>query len=246
MKNVPVHILLAAFVFGALAEPSIGEKALPDAAVLLERIRESWTGIAVRMDATMTISKPEGSETSCELKILRAGDDRTRIEFLSPERHRGKVMLMAEGKLWLYLPRANKVTQIPRRRDPFGLSSLFNDLAFDESEISSATVTERPDRYQLELQYHRKKVHGPSRISFDKSTLLPTRCEFFSSSERLLRSVVIEKRERWRGIPLPSTVRVLGVSRKWKEVRLEIEEFGDLTAEDAELCSLDALGSSRD
>lgn len=237
MSKIPLYTLFAACALGAFAaEP------LPDSDALLERIRTTWTGVAVRMDATMTITKPDGEQTSCKLKIDRAGDDRTRVRFLSPERHEGKVMLMAERKLWLYLPRAKKVTQVPRRRDPFGLSSLFNDLVFDESEIAAADVTELPDGHQLELRYHREKVHGPTRIIFDRTTLLPVRCDFFSPSERLLRSVIIDDRAMWRGTALPESIRVLGTSRKWKEVRLDVDRFSEMTAEDVERCNLEALG----
>jgi outer membrane lipoprotein-sorting protein len=237
MSKIPVYTLLVVCALGALAADP-----LPDSDALLERIRTTWTGVAVRMNATMTITKPDGEQTSCKLRIHRAGDDRTRVQFLSPERHEGKVMLMAERKLWLYLPRAKKVTQVPRRRDPFGLSSLFNDLVFDESEISSAEVTDIREGYQLELRYHREKVHGPTRILFDRTTLLPVRCDFFSPSERPLRSVIIDDRGMWRGTALPESIRVLGTSRKWKEVRLDVEEFGEMTAEDMEKCSLEALG----
>ncbi len=237
MKKIPLCILMSV---GALV--AFAAEPLPDSDALLERIHATWTGIAVRMKATMTITSPDGEHTTCELKIDRAGDDRTRVEFLTPERHQGKVMLMAERKLWLYLPRAKKVTQVPRRRDPFGLSSLFNDLVFDRSEISSAEVTELPDGYQLELSYHRGDSHGPTRVLFDRGTLLPIRCDFFSPSERLLRSVLVDKRRIWRGTPLPESIRVLGASAKWKEVKLEVHEFGEMTAEDVERCSLEALG----
>jgi hypothetical protein len=238
MKKIIACLMLAACASGAIAA-----RALPESDELLERIRQSWTGVAVKMNGTMTVTRADDSQIACELAILRAGDDRTRVRFLSPKKHSGKVMLMADRKLWLWLPRAKKVTQVPRRRDPFGMNSLFNDLVFDRSEISSAEVTEIGEGYLLELRYHREQRHGPARILFDRDSLLPVRCDFFSpTGERMIRSVLIDERKSWRGIELPASVRVHGRSSKWKEVKLEVEDFAEMTAEDMALCTLEALG----
>lgn len=215
-----------ALVLCSLALPS--GAAPPDAETLLSRTGDTWGPLQAVLTATMITKRPGREPSVMELRILRGGKGRTRIDFLSPEKQRGKAILQIQGETWMYLPRVHRVMEIPQRRNPLSDSMLFEDLFPGGLEATETTVEETEEGYVLisstTSRAHKKK-RGTHRIYFHRETLLPFRREFYGASGRLLKTIHIEETRQWKGVRLPWKVRFVDHLRQGNEVVIEIREI---------------------
>ncbi len=220
-----------------LAGVPAGASEVPAAEELVRRVAAAWDPVRVSLKATMTVERRNRPASIQELLIQRAGSGRTRIELLSPARDRGKVILENGGETWLYLPRTDRVVEVPARRNPLAGGVLFEDLFPGGAATGELTVEEQGDAYVL--------ITGGgsagSRIYFDRSSLLPIRREVYASSGRLLKTVHIDETRDWQGAQIPSRVRVVDHLRHDAEARIEILEASALEGDLEELFSKDNL-----
>ena len=224
-------VLLATSLVDAREEPTI---AVPTVETLVQRVATTWDSLHVKLTAGMTVVRPDRPDTEVQLLIRRAGRNRNRIDFLSPAKDEGKVLLQIGDETWLYLPRAKRVVEISARRNPLAGGVLFEDLFPGRPEISGAVVEELDDSFVLVISApEEKKKKKTSRIYFDRSTLLPFRREAYGSSGRLLKTVHIDETRKWQGVEIPWTVRFVDL-RSGIETRIEVlradELEGDLEA----------------
>lgn len=228
----------------ALTAASLAAAAgVPGPDELVQRCRDAWISVPVRMRATMTATRPGQPESVLDLAIERDGRGRTLIEFLTPGKDEGKLVLAVGEKMWLYLPRAGRVTAVSRRRNPFAAGVTFEDLLPGEIGGGAASVSETPESFLLEVKAQGTRQGGFSRIAFDKTTLLPVRREIYSSSGKLLRTVQIEETREWGGRSLPSRIRVVERARRGRDVLLEVREFAELGNPEDGRFDPDRLGS---
>lgn len=210
----------------------------PTAEALVESVAAAWDPVRVRLLAKMTVVSPGRPETETELLIRRAGSGRTRVDFMSPEKDRGKALLQSGSQTWLYLPRTGRVIEVPAKRSPLAGGVLFEDLfPIRDSGSESATVEVTGDAFIL-VDAAKK---GTSRIFFDRSTLLPLRREVYSSSGRLLKTVQIEEMRPWQGAQIPWKIRFEDHLRKGAQARIEVLQATALGAEEETLISRERL-----
>ena len=225
-------VLVAAALVGAREEPTV---AVPTVETLVQRVATTWDSLNVKLTADMTLVRPGRPDTVVQLLIRRSGRGRTRIDFLSPPKDEGKVLLQIGEETWLYLPRIDRFVEVPARRSPLAGGVLFEDLFPGRPEVSGAVVEELEDGFVLVTGAPgKKKKKETSRIYFDRSTLLPFRREAYGSSGRLLKTVHIDEMRKWHGIEIPWTVRFVNNLRPGIETRIEVrraeELVGDLEA----------------
>ena len=232
-------VLVAASLVDAREEPTV---AVPTVETLVERVAAAWDSLDVKLTAGMTVVRPDRPDTEVELLIRRAGRNRTRIDFLSPPRDEGKVLLQIGEQTWLYLPRAKKTVEISARRNPLAGGVLFEDLFPGRPEISGAVVQELDDSFVLVTGAPEKKK-TTSRIYFDRSTLLPFRREAYGSSGRLLKTVHIDETRKWQGVEIPWTVRFVDL-RSGIETRIEVRRADELERDLEALFSRERLAPS--
>ena len=232
-------VLVAASLVDAREEPTV---AVPTVETLVERVAAAWDSLNVKLTAGMTVVRPDRPNTKVELLIRRAGRNRTRIDFLSPQKDEGKVLLRIGEQTWLYLPRAKKVVEIPARRNPLAGGVLFEDLFPGRPEVSGAVVEELDDGFVLVTSAPEKKKKT-SRIYFDRSTLLPFRREIYGSSGRLLKIVHIDETRKWREVEIPWTVRFADL-RSGIEMRIEVLRADELESDLEALFSRERLAPS--
>ena len=217
--------------------------AAPSAEQLLQRLDESWGKLRARMSAVMTLSRPGRTASTLELVVDRDGASRMRIEFLTPEKDRGKTIIVLGGRMWLYLPAAGKVTEVPRRASALAGALAFDDLLPERSGEREAEVAELPDAYLLVIAPSGRARQETSRIYFDRGSLLPRRREFLSRSGKLLREAVVEADLTWKGRTLPRRLRITDHARGGNEMVLEIKSVMDLPPDPGNLFDPKSLGS---
>ena len=218
---------------------------LPTADTLIESVAAAWDPVQVRLIANMTVRQPGRPESATRLLIRRGGSGRTRIDFLSPDKDRGKALLQIGSETWLYLPRTGRVIEVPAQRSPLAGGVLFEDL-FPGQEAESATVEAGEDAFILVTRTSKKKKSGTSRIFFDRFTLLPFRREVYSSSGRLLKTLRIDEMREWEQVQIPWRIRLEDHLRKGAEVRIEVIRATALTAEEEQLIAREHLANPPD
>ena len=241
------HLLVACVVALIAAVPCLSQEELPTAETLVESVASTWDPVQVRLLARMTVLQPGRPEVETELLIRRAGSGRTRVDFLAPEKDKGKALLQVGSETWLFLPRTGRVIEVPAKRSPLAGGVLFEDLfPGGESETAGATVEATDEAFVLTTQTvrsgGRKRRSGTSKIYFDRSTLLPMRREVYASSGRLLKTVRIEKLGDWNGVKIPWAIHFEDHLRKGGQARIEVVEATALTPEEEQLVSHERLG----
>jgi outer membrane lipoprotein-sorting protein len=222
----------------AAQAPAAGSD-LPTAEDLVRRVAAAWDPVRVSLKATMTVESPERPASTTELWIRRAGHGRTRIDFLAPARDRGKVILEDGGETWLYLPRTGRVVEVPARRNPLAGGVMFEDL-FPGGAGAAAAVEANDEGFVLVLAGGADGKSGGSRVTFDRSTLLPLRRDVYAASGRLLKTMHVDATRDWQGARIPSEVRLVDHLRH-TEARIEILEASELSGDLDELFSKDRL-----
>ena len=237
--------IAATLMSGLTLAQEEGLPVLPTADTLIESVTAAWDPVHVRLIAKMTVRQPGRPESETRLLIRRAGSGRTRIDFLSPEKDRGKVLLQSGNESWLYIPRTGRVIEVPAKRSPLAGGVLFEDL-FPGQDTESARVEDGENAFILVTRTSNRKNSGTSRIFFDRSTLLPFRREVYSSSGRLLKTVQIEEMRAWGQVRIPWKIRFEDHLRKGAEVRIEVVHATALTADEEQLIAREHLADPPD
>ncbi len=218
----------------------------PEAAQLVAGVAGSWAPLEAALTATMTTQRPDREPSVADLRILRGGQGRTRIEFLSPERQRGKILLLLQDETWMYLPRPQRVVKVPLRRNPLSGSLLFEDLLPGSFSEEEATVEETDDAYVLITSGKGKKKGSSDRIYFHRDTLMPFRRELHGKSGRLLKTIHIEETRPWGDVDLPWKIRFIDHLRGDIEATLEIRKAEELGQDTEHLFTREGLAPPGD
>lgn len=220
--------------------------AAPDAAQLVAGVAGSWAPLEAALTATMTTRRPDREPSVTDLRILRGGQGRTRIEFLSPERQRGKILLLLEDETWMYLPRPQRVVKVPLRHNPLSGSLLFEDLLPESFSEEGASVEETDDAYVLITWGRGKKKGSSDRIYFHRDTLMPFRREFHGKSGRLLKTIHVEETRSWKNVNIPWKIRFIDHLRGDIEAILEIHKAEELGQDTEYLFTREGFAPSGD
>ena len=239
MSAVRRWVLLGMTLLAGSA-PAAATSGVPSAEDLARRAAAAWDPVRVSLKAIMTVERRGRPASTAELLIRRAGSGRTRVEFLSPPRDRGKIILESGGETWLYLPRTGRVVEVPARRNPLAGGVLFEDLFPGGAGVAESVVEEQDDAFVL-VAGDSDRRQARSRIYFDRATLLPFRRETYTSSGRLLKTLHVDATLAWQGTRIPSAVRLVDHLRHGAETRIEILEAEPLAGDLETLFSRDSL-----
>jgi len=226
--------------------PAVAAPDLPDAATLRQRA-SAWGAVEVALTARMVTHKEGREPFTADLRILRAGRTRTRIDFLAPPKDAGKVLLQLGDQAWLYLPKADRVVKVPPRRNLLADGLLFEDLFAEEPGAGVARVEEADGAYILVTTpagTGSERTEKSTRIFFHRDTLLPFKREFYGSSGRLLRTITIEETRPWQDQTLPWKIRFEDNLRNGTETTLEVLAAEELPGNIDELLSRERLAQA--
>ena len=228
-----ISALLGPVLLGTvLLGPAPGRQrgTVPTVETLVERVANTWDPLRATLRARMTVIRAGRPPSAFELLIRRGGRGRTRIDFLSPANDEGKVVLSIGKQAWLYLPRADRVVELPARRNPLAGGVLFEDLSLGAAETTGAFVEQTDDAFVLAASGSKGAKKASNRVYFDKSTLLPVRREVYAPSGRLLKTVYIDETRAWHAVEIPWKVRFVDHLEHGTETHIDIlkaEELGD-------------------
>lgn len=147
---------------------------------------------------------------SLEIRSRKIGDKaRTLVKLTAPKEVHGQSFLFAEGEkendVWMYLP-AFKVTRRIEggQKDGSFLGSHFTYADFESRDVKNATHTRLPDAqignvptYVIESKPSEKTSdYGKVMVWVRKSDDVPLRIRFFDHSDKVVKTLFIEKLEK--------------------------------------------------
>ena len=184
---------------------------------------------------TIATNTPDGSTESRKYRVLSKGNENTIVMTTEPASERGQVMLMKGRDLWIFLPTISQPVRLGLAQRLTGQVAN-GDLAranFAGDYRPKLLRTEKIDGenvYVLELSavdrgvtYHRVLYW------VRQSNYWPQKAEFYSLSDRLLKTCVYENFRPLGGRPRPTRLVMQDALRSGEE---SILEYADMRVRD--------------
>ena len=188
-----------------------------------DHIRFPTTGFQV--DIKITTTKPDRDPEIKEYRILSKGNERTLLMTTAPAIDKGTILLMKDHDLWAFLPNLSQPVRLPLSAKLTGEVSN-GDIAranFSgdyEPTLLGTEEIEKETYYTLELIAARRGVTYKRVLYWvNKATFRPFKAEFYSVSNRLIKTCHYQGYKTIAGEVRPTElVMVDAVTRKGRSV----------------------------
>lgn len=228
------RILLAAVALSVSSSPSCANDPPPvrsdelHAASIVEKadqVRFPQEGFQVEIAIT-TSRQGEDSEYR-KFRVLSKGNDNTVVMTTEPASERGQILLMKGRDLWLFLPNVSQPVRLSLSQRLTGQVSN-GDLAranfagdYTPKLLRSDTIDGQP-HYVLELTAADRSITYQRVLYWVKQdNLWPHKAEFYSLSNRLLKTCKYENFQAMAGRPRPTRLVMEDALRKGEQSVLE-------------------------
>jgi outer membrane lipoprotein-sorting protein len=180
-----------------------------------------------QVDVAITSSNAGEVVDSRQYRVLSKGSDNTIVMVTEPAADRGQIMLMKGRELWVFLPNVSQPVRLSLAQRLTGQVAN-GDLAranFSGDYTPKVLRTERidgEDHYVLELTAVDRSV-AYSRVLYwvRQKNFFPHKAEFYSLSNRLLKTCRYENFQTMAGRPRPTKLVMQDALRKGEESVLE-------------------------
>lgn len=235
-----IRVALAALALAAAAgnAPPVRAAAAKGADEILaaaDRGRNGWDSFSV--DVTITNFKQERPESSSRYEVLIKGADRTLVRFNDP-RDKGKLLLMLEDAMWLYMPSTSRPIRVTALQRLSGNASN-GDVAqtslaanYSAALVGEETVDGQP-AHVLELTARRKSAtYQKVRYWVGQASLLPLQAEFQLTSGKPSKRCVYERYETVAGRPVLRRAVIYDLLRAQQKTVMEYQKYAPRVLED--------------
>jgi outer membrane lipoprotein-sorting protein len=227
---LPALAFAASAVVGAEEAPAPADDALAASIVLkADQVRFPAEGFEVGI--TISTKTQDGPGEPRKYRVLSKGNENTVVMITEPASERGQIMLMKGRDLWVFLPAVSQPVRLPLAQRLTGAVAN-GDLAranFAGDYKPRLVGTEKVDgesMYVLELTavdrgvtYHRVMYWVRQANNW------PYKAEFYSLSDRLLKTCRYEKYERMGGRVRPARLTMHDALRADEESVLEYADM---------------------
>jgi len=218
-------LLLSCLNINAQVAVNQDEKQAQDIVQKADQVRFPPEGFQV--DVAITSSNAGEVVDSRQYRVLSKGSDNTIVMVTEPAVDRGQIMLMKGRELWVFLPNVSQPVRLSLAQRLTGQVAN-GDLAranFSGDYAPKVLRTERidgEDHYVLELTAVDRSV-AYSRVLYwvKQKNYFPHKAEFYSLSNRLLKTCRYENFQTMAGRPRPTKLVMQDALRKGEESVLE-------------------------
>jgi outer membrane lipoprotein-sorting protein len=168
-----------------------------------DRIR--FPGEGFQVDVAILTKGSEGTEDERKYRVLSKGNDNTVVMVTEPASERGQIMLMKGHELWVFLPNVSQPVRLSLAQRLTGQVANGDlaraNFAGDYNPRLLRTETLDGEKYNvLELTAVDRSVTYQRVVYWVRETTsAPHKAEFYSASNRLLKTCVYEKFEKVLG-----------------------------------------------
>jgi outer membrane lipoprotein-sorting protein len=200
-----------------------------------DRGRNGWDSFSV--DVKITNYKNERLESSSTYEVLIKGADRTLVRFNDP-RDKGKLLLMLEDAMWLYMPSTSRPIRVTPLQRLSGNASNGDVAQTSLSANYAATLGGREavdgePAYVLDLTARKKSAtYQKVRYWVAEKTLLPLKAEFQLASGKPSKTCRYERYETVGGRPVLRRLVILDLLRADQKTVMEYEKYAPRELED--------------
>jgi outer membrane lipoprotein-sorting protein len=187
-----------------------GEPAAPTAAEILAAMDEAMNFPEGTMVLHFEDLKAGGTGRRLEARVLYALDAGTLVEFLSPEREKGKRVLMIGDSMWMGSPGVSRPVRLSGK-DSFMGTSFTNDdvMNFTKADDYEARLLSTDaNGWTLELSARKKSLPYPRVIAVVDRAYLPVRLVMFALSGQQAKKVEFGEVRAFEGKLRPATMTV--------------------------------------
>jgi outer membrane lipoprotein-sorting protein len=193
-----------------LGANGVAYAAAPTANELVHRYDEVMSPKTFDALMEMVAHRQDGSTRAYKMRVLKSGDDKTRVWFLEPASAKGQEMLKVGDNMWVYMPNLKRALRIASR-DNFQGGDFNNGDILRVNYVADydATLVPAAD----DLLYALTLTAKSSEASYDRIRLwlrkdqrLPVKAEYYAASGKLLRSASFENIKVFRGLERPSLI----------------------------------------
>lgn len=228
-------LVLAAVSAGPVPARAAAAKGADEILAAADRGRNGWDSFSV--DVTITNFKNERPESSSRYEVLIKGADRTLVRFHDP-RDKGKLLLMLEDAMWLYLPSTSRPIRVTALQRLSGNASN-GDVAqtslaanYAAALVGEETVDGQPV-HVLELTARRKSAtYQRVRYWVAAASLLPVKAEFQLTSGKPSKRCVYERYETVAGRPVLRRLVIYDLLRAEQKTVMEYGRYSPRDLED--------------
>lgn len=237
---VRIHVLLVAvglllgpgfsFAQGSLDEEDALARAILEKSDAIRFPRESF-----QVDIDITSSRPDQEPERRKYRVLSKGNENTVVMILDPASERGQIMLMRGRDFWVFMPDVSQPIRLGLAQRLTGQVAN-GDLAranFSGDYTPRLLREERIDGQQhhvLELRaVDRGVTYHRVLLWVNKNNFRPLKAEFYSLSNRLMKTASYEDFRQMAGMARPTRM-VMQDALKPGDV--SVLEYGDMRLRD--------------
>jgi len=161
-------------------------------------------------------------------KIYYKKDKGTLMEFLEPQREKGKKILLVKDNMWLFVPFVSKPLRLSAKDSFMGTSFSNRDLMdFDLKNDYIAKVLQETEKYyKLELTATNKNVTYPKVIvDVDKEYILPIKEGLYTLSGDLIKIIEFSELKNFSGKIRPSIIVVIDMLNQKNYTKVVLENL---------------------
>ena len=194
-----------------------------------DRVRFPAEGFEVTV--TITTTTAAGPQDPRKYRVLSKGNENTVVMTVEPASERGQIMLMKGRDLWVFMPSVSQPVRLPSSQRLTGIVAN-GDLARANFAGDYKPTVLRTEKIDGESMYVLELVAVDRGVTYHRvlywvrqSNFWPHRAEFYSLSERLLKTCTYQNFEKAAGRVRPTRLAMQDGLRKGEESTLDYADM---------------------
>jgi outer membrane lipoprotein-sorting protein len=231
-NRIANFILIALLLLGGAVDCRAQEGELSPDEIRARKIVEEADHIrfpqeGFQVEVTINTSSNDATIEERKYRVLSKGNENTIIMVTEPASERGQIMLMKGRDLWIFLPNVSQPVRVSLAQRLTGQvangdlarANFVGDYA---PKILRTETIDGEEYYALELTAVDRSV-AYQRVLYwvRKSSSRPYRAEFYSASDRLLKTCMYQNFEKMAGRVRPTRLVMEDAQRKSERSTLE-------------------------
>jgi outer membrane lipoprotein-sorting protein len=213
------------------AQASAAEDEALAASIIEKADRVRFPAEGFEVTVTIATTTPSGPQEPRKYRVLSKGNENTVVMTVEPASERGQIILMKGHDLWVFLPSVSQPVRLPASQRLTGVVAN-GDLARANFAGDYKPTILRTEKIDGETMYVLELVAVDRSVTYHRvlywvrqSNNSPYRAEFYSLSERLLKTCLYQNFEKAAGRVRPMRLAMQDAVRKGEESTLDYADM---------------------